>query len=217
MSHIWFGPRESGWTLTRRLWKMQAHSMSRESGNCPFLEFFFSIGWVQSCHWTAIFLEMEKSLFQHWKSSSWLAWGIWRNRKQQQQLEEEKVFLVYGSYVSGNAPSWLNSFFMYPVVQRWSLFTLKYLIIFYCPHLKRQCKKDTGKDWPKISHITEIVIDVSTYRTCAIKMVDKLQQCLVVETGDCQILEASQMFPSYRGFDFAGVYEITSPVLSCFL
>lgn len=39
-----------------------------------------------------------------------------------------------------------------------SLSTLKYLSIDKCPDLERRCKKDTGEDWPKISHITEIFI-----------------------------------------------------------
>ncbi|KAK9290934.1 hypothetical protein L1049_009113 [Liquidambar formosana] len=39
------------------------------------------------------------------------------------------------------------------------LTTLRELGIDDCPHLKRRCKKETGEDWPKISHIPEITID----------------------------------------------------------
>uniref|UniRef100_A0A6N2N724 Rx N-terminal domain-containing protein n=1 Tax=Salix viminalis TaxID=40686 RepID=A0A6N2N724_SALVM len=44
---------------------------------------------------------------------------------------------------------------------RWlqSLSNLNQLIIYYCPELEKRCKKEEGEDWPKISHIPNIVLN----------------------------------------------------------
>jgi hypothetical protein len=39
-----------------------------------------------------------------------------------------------------------------------NLTSLKSLVIVECPHLKRRCKKDSGRDWHKIAHIPDIFI-----------------------------------------------------------
>jgi Leucine-rich repeat (LRR) protein len=36
---------------------------------------------------------------------------------------------------------------------------LKELEISVCPHLKENCRKENGSEWPKISHLPEIYID----------------------------------------------------------
>ena len=39
-----------------------------------------------------------------------------------------------------------------------SLKNLQMLYISHCPHLEERCRKETGEDWPKISHIPDIVV-----------------------------------------------------------
>jgi structure-specific endonuclease subunit SLX1 len=36
---------------------------------------------------------------------------------------------------------------------------LRELEIADCPNLERRCKKEKGKDWPKIAHIPTIIIN----------------------------------------------------------
>ncbi|KAK9290299.1 hypothetical protein L1049_008466 [Liquidambar formosana] len=45
-----------------------------------------------------------------------------------------------------------------------SLTTLQVLDIESCPHLSRRCQKDTGEDWPKISLIPNVFIDIRLLR-----------------------------------------------------
>ncbi|KAM4087765.1 hypothetical protein ACB094_07G020700 [Castanea mollissima] len=58
-----------------------------------------------------------------------------------------------------------------------NLTALKRLEIVECPHLKKRCKKDSGEDWHKISHITNIKIYPQTSSSTGWGSLRKLQCC----------------------------------------
>ncbi|KAM3741737.1 hypothetical protein ACB098_07G019500 [Castanea mollissima] len=58
-----------------------------------------------------------------------------------------------------------------------NLTALKRLTITSCPHLEKRCKKDSGEDWHKISHITNIEIYPETSSSTGWGSLRKLKCC----------------------------------------